>query len=604
MASLNPQVVMRSASGTKARQLVDIRHPEWSTLMGKWKEWRLVYEGGDDFVTEYTRRYSKREPKAEFDERVKLTYNPGDATTVINEVRNKMIAKLPDVVRTGDAGYVDAMKEDVDLYGSSMNSFMGLQVLPLLLAQQKRFIAVDAPPAVSRGIPATRADDAGKPYLYTVGAEEVLSWAYRPDGVLVSVLFVTTQDVTDPDTGLLMGVVPCFRFMRLLEAGETYEGVNGPGVAVRVLNEKNKDIAEPTLLKLSRIPLVEVRLVDSMLRTISRLAIGLLNLSSSDMAFLFKGNFPIYTEQFDPTVGTIKPRASAVERRDRPASQPAEDPQTRHSNDDELPVGVNKGIRYRKGTERPGFIGPAPSNLQVSMEKQRAISENIRLLATLALASMSTKALEQSGKSKELDRDSLEAGLAYIGSELQTAERGVALLWHEFLGMPNADYSVNYPSNWRVLSTDERIALAGQWKTVKGAVRSETYQKEVEKLVAGIVISPNVDEATMTKVNQEVDDAEWFDDSPERAEQLGKDVTNQILDTEKAAELRGFGAETARAVKDGEEDLAEALSTGALPTAAQGQPVVKPVPAEDDDEDGEGEGVTPAGQPGAGQAAG
>jgi hypothetical protein len=452
----------------------------------------------------------------------------------------------------------------------------------------------------------TKADDAGKPYLYAVGAEEVLSWAYRDDGVLASVLFLTTQDVTDPDTGLLMGVVPCFRFMRLLEAGETYAGVTGPGVAVRVLDNRNKDIQEPTLLKLSRIPLVEVRLVDSMLRTISRMAIGLLNLSSSDMAFLFKGNFPIYTEQFDPTVGTIKPRASAVERRDRPANQPqpVDEAQTRHSNDDELPVGVNKGIRYRKGTERPGFIGPAPSNLQVSMEKQRGISENIRLLATLALASMSTKALEQSGKSKELDRDSLEAGLAYIGSELQTAERGVALLWHEFLGMPNADYAVNYPTNWRVLSTDERLELAGKWKTIKGAVRSETYQKEIEKLVADVVIRPNVDDETMRKVNQEVDDAEWFDDSPERAEQLGKDVTNQILDTEKAAELRGFGAETARAVKDGEEDLAEALSKGALPTVAQNLPNTTPMKPQDAEAEDEAEGVPPAGAVGGGEAAG
>ncbi len=560
----------------KTVPLTELRHPEWSALHDLWFKWRTVYEGGQEFIDEFLQRYSKRERDEDFRDRKAITYNPNHAASIINMVRNALAAKLPEVQRTGDDIYLEAMAENVDTFNSSMATFMATELIPLLLAQGKRFIAVDAPitnPELQR----TLADDADNtPYIYAINAEDVLSWTYQDTRTFAAILVREVVDVVDDESKLVAGTREQWRYMRMVEEGEellfNFNGeeivILGPGVLVCVLGEDEKkkvnDLHAPILLDLEQVPVVEFKLVDSLLKDIGEMQCTLLNLTSSDVSFLYRGNFSIYTEQYDLAEQGLKPLASERQVDDFDEEIQDED---RIETDDRPIVresGTTRGIGYGQGLERPDFIAPPVENTRLSMEKQTEIAQTMRQMLDLALVSLATKALEQSGKSKEADRIGEEAGLAYIAAILETGERQIAEVFHDFLNS-TADKSVTYPKGFSLKTPEQRQEEIEKLRAKRTAVRSPTAAKIIDRRIASLQLEQFATVEEMVSVMREIDDQPFIDDDEQRQKAISIDISDKVVTHELASELRGYpeGEFDKRLVE--EQLLADAM-TGSMPT--------------------------------------
>ncbi len=262
-------------------KLTDIRHPEWTKLSRNWEKWRMVYEGGDEFIDNFLTQFSRRERHDDFVVRRAISYNSNHAGGIIDIIRNAMSVKLPEVNRKGDEQYENLMRTDVDMQKSSMSTFVGLEIVPLLLSQGKRFIGVDSPQVFDLAGVKTLIEDEGRPYVWAIDAEDVLSWSYDDMGKFNTVLIREFVDQRDPETGLVKGSAEQFRYMRMVGEFESDEGLglSGPGVLVLLFDKDAKMLTEPVVLKISRIPIVELRLVDSLIRDIADMQVALLNLA-------------------------------------------------------------------------------------------------------------------------------------------------------------------------------------------------------------------------------------------------------------------------------------------------------------------------------------
>lgn len=569
---------MAHKARTKKKTLIEIRHPIYSAKAGLWMKWRLCYEGAEAFKAEYLYRYSKREDDTDFTNRKKITYVPGHSRAVINIIRNALAVRLPDVVRKGSQEYLDAMKEDVDGFKSSMTAFVALDITPLLLVQGKRIVVVDAIPSKEG---ATKAEDLGTPYFYTVDAENVLSWAYADTGDLTSILMQLHEDVINAETGLVEGSQLIYRYMRLLEDGEEYTGAcgatfAGPGVVIASFDVEGKLLSRENacqFLEMDRIPVVEFSLVSSIMAEIADHQISLLNLASTDMDFLWRGNFPLYTEQQPKKTSSIRPRGTKRRKSDEDTDSESvmsgADPGT-GPNSSQRRVGSGKGVGYPENMDRPDFISPATENLKVSMTKQEGIAKEIRILVDLALVSLSVKALEQSGKSKEADRVGEEAGLAYIGQALESGERELGQIFEMMAGNPPEAIEVNYPESYSIRTASERRAEAEELRKLHSAVRSDTYQRTLDKRVAEVLLKPLVSADELEAVFKEIDAGAFIDDDKERSAVIQKDVTVKILSRGSAAVLRGYDADEAEKVRNDAASDVSALLGGSEGAPAAG----------------------------------
>lgn len=541
----------------KKKTLTELRHPVFDARAGLWQKWRLCYEGSEAFKTAFLYRYSKREDDTDFLNRKKITYVPGHSRAVINIIRNALAVRLPDVVRKGSQEYLDAMQNNVDGFNNSITAFVALDIVPLLLVQGKRFVVVDAAPSTEG---ATKAEDLGTPYFYSVDAEDVLSWAYSDSGELSAILMQLHEDVVNPETGLVDGSQLIYRYMRRLEEAEEYVGdceatFTGPGVVIASLDEDGKLLDREDacqFLQIDRIPVVEFSLVASIMAEIADHQISLLNLASTDMDFLWRGNFPLYTEQQLKKTGSIRPRGTKRRRADEDTDSEsvlaASDPGTGPSRSQRR-IGTGKGVGYSEGSDRPAFISPATENLKASMEKQESIAKEIRILVDLALVSLSVKALEQSGKSKEADRIGEEAGLAYIGQALESGERELGQIFEMMAGNDPEDIEVTYPESYSIRTASERRAEAEELRKLHSAVRSETYQRTLDKRVAEVLLKPLVSAEELEKVFGEIDAGGFVDDDKERSEVIQKDVAVKIVSRGTAATLRGYSEDEAEKVR-------------------------------------------------------
>lgn len=542
--------------------LVGVRHPEYNAMYSEWVKWRHCYQGGLEFRDNYLERYSKRETWDDFALRKKITYIPAHARSAINIVRNALAVRIPEVTRNGSDMYNSMMATNVDGQNRSINSFVVLEIIPLLLTQGKRFVVVDAP---ALGVPGvTRAEDDGAPYLYALNAENMLSWAYDIDGNFTAVLMELQRELIDAASGLAYGVEQMFRYMRIVPEGPVDDpdglSLNGPGVFVKTMDKGGKLLEEARVLPIDRIPIVEFRLVASLMGEIAEHQIALLNLASTDMDFLWRGNFPIYTEQVPKATAGIRPRGTKASQEGAGATE--DSVQNRESGTDpnsrQRRVGIAKGLIYRDGTERPDFIAPGVDNLKASMEKQEALVKDIRVLVDLALVSLSAKAVEQSGASKMADRVGEEAGLAYIGRALEAGEREMAELWHMMNGESEKRVVITYPANYTLKTQEERIEEAEKMSALRSKVRSPEYRKIVDARVAEILLKPVTTPEELEMVQTEIRTSEFIDDDKERADIIGRDNALGLVSNETASRMRGYA--------DGESEKALAEKQAAADT--------------------------------------
>ena len=145
-----------------------IRHPFFENNIIEWEKWRIVFEGGELFRNRFLEKTSKREDALDFKLRKKMTPIPSFSKAAITEVKNSIFQRMVDVSRRdGPDSYQQAITGvdfGVDFKGSSMNNFIGQQVLPELLLMGRVGIMIDSPETTGT----TLKDSQGlRPYLYS-----------------------------------------------------------------------------------------------------------------------------------------------------------------------------------------------------------------------------------------------------------------------------------------------------------------------------------------------------------------------------------------------------------------------------------------------------
>jgi len=561
-----------------------VRHPEYTDDCFDWHKWRLTYKGGRHFIEHYLEKFSKREDDTAFKSRRKISYNPAHAKKAINKLKNTFYSRMSEIRRMGGPpSYQEAIQGKgggVDMYGSSMNSFMGQEVLHELMVMKKVGIFVDKPNLDGNLL----ARNFGKkPYLYIYKAEDIYTWDYiYAEGELVytNVLLRDCNYTYDQSNGLVAGTEEFFRHMWIGQDGKVH--IQMWKAAEDNNAEEDVRVGEEIVLDLPRLPFVMLGLQDSLLADAADYQIAMLNLASADVSYVFKANFPVYVEQFDPAAESVymrRPRPALPSNTDKHTGQ---DP-TAGTHDEglvsapreEARIGAMDGRKYPKGVNQPDFIAPPAEPLLASLKKQEQMKAEIYELIDIAAAN--AVPTHASAESKQMDDRGLESGLSYIGLELEYAEREIAKIWAIYESGESA--TITYPAKYSLKSDGQRIDEAKALDEVKASAPSRTFAKEVGKQIVHVMLADKVPPEKIAKINTEIDDAEYISSDPtliQTASELG------MVDAVTGSNALGFNGE--KVVPKAQEEHAKRLALIAesqASGAARGNPDAAPIQGKD-----------------------
>ena len=509
-------------------------HPEYRrNHLLNWQKWRKCWESGEQFIVDYLQKFSIEESDTDFNTRKKITYIPAFAKMAIVEIKNAIFQRMTDVTRAGgDRTYQSAVRGTdggVNRMSDTMTSFIGKYVLPELLVMARVGIYVDMP-TLDPDLTAAETS-ALRPYIYTYACEDIINWEWEDDR-FTAIMLRDVHVVRDSVTNLPTDTEEQYRHVWIDKADGR--------VHVKIY-DKTLKVKEPErILDIEEIPFVLAQLPCSLMTDIASYQVSLLNLASADVNFAHRSNVPFYTEQYDPRgesshliAGNQAGGATAT----TPAGTPGTSAQANTASRNKVFIGSGKGRRYAKDTERPGFIHPSPEPLRVSMEKQKQMKEEIRLLVNLALSALKEKM--QSAETKQMEQqDGLEAGLSAIGLELEKAERDIARFWAMYRSAQPA--TIFYPRNYSLKSDAERYEEAKLVAEQAKNIPSLAFQKEIKKDIARILISHKVTSITLEQIYKEIDGAKVVDVDPEI---IRSDVEAGLLSAATGSEARGYPAE-------------------------------------------------------------
>ncbi len=500
-------------------RIIDVRHPKFAYDSMMWDEWRQCYEGGYYFVQENLRHFSNRENTDDYNARLEMTPTPAYAKAAVNDIRNSIFQRMRDITRKGGTTvYKEAMAGElggVDMKGTSMNGFIGIDVLTELLVMGKVGVYVDSPQDTGE----TLADVNGKrPYLYCYAAEDILSWSCtkpeEPAEFQAVLLRDKGMDFVSHDQDsieLPSGEYERYRLIWLnKETGfVNIQFYNQDGSPTDSDGEEQM-VAEPIILGLRRVPFVMLDIGDSLLKDVCKHQIALLNLTSSDVSYVLQSNFPFYTEQQDMrAVGDhlkhgANPDGTATSGGQRGMGR-------------EVAVGATQGRIYDLRTDRPGFIHPSSEPLKASLKLQEKLEDDIRKLVNLAVQNKVGRRASSAEAIKMSDQG-LEAGLSFIGLVLEGGERKIANLWTAYEEREISKRQVatiKYPDRYSLKTDEDRIreakALAERMYTVPGI----TVKKEISKDIVTTLLSGKVSVTVLEKIFAEIDTAEYATSDPD-----------------------------------------------------------------------------------------
>jgi len=571
---------------SRSHRIIDSRHPNFHSDSIDWKKWRDTYQGGRQYVQRYLKKFTKKEDNKDFQSRKDMTPIPSFAAAAVNDIRNSIFQRLRDVVRReGSDSYkraIQGLDLGVNLRGSTMNAFMGMDVLTELLVMGRVGIYIDNP-IIHRadGSQPSLADVQGvRPYLYLYQVEDILSWrCAKPDSPSEFQSLLLRDACLDFDTDTLLPLNHFERF-RLLWISNQTGLVNMQFIDAEGNNiDRDGDLSTgPIELNLDRIPFVMPDVNGSVLTDVCQHQVALLNLVSSDVSYALKANFPFYTEQRDTRgVGDHLKHNVAPDGTAEAGGQPTH---LRQVN-----IGPTQGRMYDIKTDRPGFIHPSPEPLIASMKLQEKLEQDIRKLINLAVQSLATRA---SAESKSLDNQGLEAGLSFIGLVLESAERRIADMWaayEQFDSRKRKVAIVKYPERYSLKDDDQRIKEAQELSKLIQTTPSNTARKEMWKSLIAVLLSSRVSVEKIDQINDEIEKAGFTTSDPDiiiRAVEAG-------LSGEETASLAlGFAqGEVDKARKDMSARIARQQKAQMSPEApepgdqaARGNPDLDPDPSQ------------------------
>jgi hypothetical protein len=545
------------------KQIVpSIRHPDYMSRQKDWLKWRLVYAGGDDFVEQFLKKFSRREAKRDFQDRKEsMTPIPTFAKTAVNEIKNSIFQRMSDISRNGGSRAYDnavaGISQGVDLKGSTMNAFIGQVVLPELLTMGRVGVYVDMP-EVHPGANLIQTADL-QPYLYMYRVEDILSWNCRDNGDPDEYQSVLLRDrclCVDNDTFLVTATVDRYRHLWVSpETGKVNvqfydkdgERVDRHGLPSNV----------PVELDLTSIPLVMFDINQSLIEDVANHQIALLNLISSDVSYAIKANFPFYVEQTDTRAG-----GSHLKDGSNPSAEAVEGGQ--QSRQREIEIGPITGREYDLKALAPAFIHPSPEPLRASMELRRDLKEEIRQLVCLSLSNINPKMA--SAESKSLDMAGLESGLSFIGLVLENGERKISRFWSMYENKGAA--TVKYPENYSLKTDLDRLSEAKLHAELMFKVPSRLFQKQVAKDIVNTLQGNKVSVTELDKMLREVDNAAYCTSDPNI---IQVDRDSGLVSDATASLARGYQAgEIDKAAKDHAERLARIQAAQTSPKDRDG----------------------------------
>lgn len=523
--------------------LTGVRHPEYLEDELYWYDWRDCYAGGPRFIRRNLKEFSNRETKQDFLNRRWYTPSPSYAKAAVNDIRNSIFQRLRDVMRRGGSdSYMRAAAGEiggVDNKGSSMQAFLGVEVLTELLVMGRTGVYVDMPQLSGFR---TMADEGNaRPYCYSYKVEDILSWAVaKPEepGHFTAVLLRDkgidyNQGFTD-GVYLPSGSYTRYRFlwidpvdhqvrMKLMDEEDNTIDLNG----------NLTDADNVIKLELDRIPFHMLSIGGSLLKDVYKHQTALLNLCSSDIAYALKANFPFYTEQRDTRNVGAHLKMGTVD-----------DDGTTNTSDnsevgDEARVGTTHGRYYDMKAERPGFIHPSPEPLMASMKLQEKLEDDIRKLVNLAVQNkIGQRAV--SAEAMKLSDQGLEAGLSFIGLVLENAERQIAEFWAAYESKDPAQRkiaTIKYPDRYSLKDDGDRIKEATDLAELMYTVPGKEVKKELAKQIVTTLLAGRVNTSTIDKIFSEIDKAGYATSDPDT---IMRAVEQGLCGEETGSEALGF----------------------------------------------------------------
>jgi hypothetical protein len=516
-------------------------HPEYLVLADEWEKFRYIMRGGDEFIVKYVEKYTSAESDEDFQKRRRMTPLAGFAKSAIVDIQNAIFQRMSSIRRQGGSeSYQQSVRGQlggVDLYGSNMTHFIGTEILPELLSMGKVGIYVDNFKIEGRRTLSQK--NKQHPYIYSFVAEDIRNWEFFVKGnelKLKQVLLRVRTETVDPEVNLVNELTDGFRHYWIAEdntvwcvdydaKGELLDGVTVEDAAIQL----------PT----DEIPFHILELQSSLLVDIANHQIALTNLESADIGYALRSNLPVYTEQFDQKFEHAFNKGFADE--DNNSEAAGED----GGNPQQRKIGSSDGVRYPIGADRPDFINPSSEPIQASMEKQKQLKDDIRVLVNLAASNV--KPRFASAESKEMDERGLEAGLSAIGLVLEHAEKRVAEIWLQYEDSEEL-VTVHYPERYSLRSDAERRADAEQLAKSSSAVSSPTFRREVQKEIATILLGGKVADDALDAILEEISGTQHPTADPD---QIRSDVEVGLVSRETASLARGYAeGEAAKAAEE------------------------------------------------------
>lgn len=520
-----------------------IIHPEYEAKISDWSKFRIIFEGGRTCVDKYLEKFSSREKNEDFNLRKKVTHCPAHAKAAVNEVKNSICQRMIDIQRIGGPDSFNLAIQNknggIDLNGNSMNSYLARIILPELLSVSKIGVYIDNF-EISENLSKAQTKRI-RPYVYHYVAEDIRTWSFNEHNELITLLLRDHVEVKEND--LIVGHTEQYRLLQLIDEG----------VEVSIYS-KDDELISKNILNLSKIPFVIFELNQSLLEDIADYQITLLNLGSSDIGYLLSSNYPFYTEQFDPA--SIMPylrqaHGTKNESDEQSTNQPGTAASAAQAGRNEIKVGASQGRRYAKGMDRPAFINPSSEPVEVSMKKQDVLIKEIRQLLGLALTNI--RPMRASVESKQLDEQGLEAGLSYIGVELEYGEQQIAEIWALYEGQKDT-VRITYPSSYSIRTDEDRRKEAKELKELQSSVPSKRFQIEVAKQIATVTIGHKIKSDNLQEVHNEIENADIIETDPEI---LRADHEAGFISTKSSSKARFYPeGESEQAKKDHAERAA------------------------------------------------
>ena len=521
-----------------ANNIINIRSQNYLRDSLDWELWRDTFEGGEFYRDQYLVKFSNRETDAEFTERRMLTPIPTFAKSAILDVRNNLYQRLVGVSRVGGSKQyrtaVLGVVGGVDGEGSTMDSFIGKDVLTELLLMGKVGVYVDAAPPLGD----TLADVTFPPYLTYYRVEDILSYSKAPRGkggefqsVLLRDWNVTVEGDLGPGVVLPNGTEVGYRLVWKDDMGKVW---------YQLFDKGGEDKTGPVATTLKRVPFVLFDIGDSLMKDVASYQRSLLNLASNDVYYAIKSNSPFLTIQRDHYAS-----GDHLKR--------AEDAEGAVGNAEE--VGAGKGRYYGIGEERPGFISPPTDTLEASMKLQEKLEDNIRHLINLAVSSKAGSRTE-SAESKKVGQGGLEAGLSFIGLVLEAGEKLIATLWAEYENVSNPKpATVHYPERYTLKGDMERLEEAEQSLKLVERMPTQELKKVAAKMIVDTLVGGKLPQEQIDAIYRKIDSNSYILSDPQITMQAHK---AGLVDDLTASEALGYDAK--KVIGQAKKDRAERLA--------------------------------------------